>query len=410
MSEYLVVRLSIDSSSATWMVLDSIGQPISQMTTGSLSDIGMQAENRRVILLASGLNVVSTQTVLPAKSRVRLLQMLPYSLEDMVADDIDDLHFALGPRIDSGEVAVAIVARDTLDGWIKQCADVGLFPQFIYSETEGLPDIPGRLILVIDGNQTYGRTEECKYFVLEDFSLLEVLDLLKESSGDDTNNHLLLYTDEEGYGRYESELPELQARTSSIDVELLSDGPLSKFASTLINHPGSNLLQGRYAPISNWSGLIKPWRLAVSLLLGLGLLMFITQSARFISLNNQDQSLLQSLETGCQRSFQSAELSTCRMKIQRLLFPSSTVTGSVSGLDFLATLAIVADAANEDSRIEALTFRNDVMDLRIDASSVVSLDELARAVDSNDIYEVNIQSANPADDRVEGRLRIVGGS
>ena len=409
MSEYLVVRLSIDSSSATWMVLDSSGQPISQITTGSLSDIGMQAENRRVILLVSGLKVVSTHTLLPAKNRARLLQMLPYSLEDMVADDIDNLHFALGPRIDSGEVTVAIVARSILDDWIQQCTDVGLYPQFIYSETEGVPDIPGRLVLVTEGNQTYGRTEEHKYFVLEDFSLLAILDLIKESSGDDTNHHVLLYTDEEGYGRYESELPELQAHTSSIDVELLSDGPFSKFASTLINHPGSNLLQGKYAPISNWSGLIKPWRLAISLLLGLGLLMFITQGAHFVSLNNQDQSLLQSLEDGCQRSFQSAELSTCRMEIQRRLFPTSSVTSSVSGLDFLATLAAVADAVNVDSRIEALTFRNDVMDLRIDASSVVSLDELARAVDSSDIYEVNIQSANPADDRVEGRLQIVGG-
>jgi len=408
MSEYLVVRLSIDSSSATWMVIDSIGQPISKMTTGSLSDIGMQAENRRVILLAPGLKVVATQTKLPVKNRARLLQMLPYSLENMVADDVDQLQFALGPRNDSGEIAVAIVDRDTLDGWIQQCADAGLSPQFIYSETEGIPDIPGRLILVIDGNQTYGRTEELKYFVLESFSLLAILDLLKDSSSDDTNRHVLLYTDKEGYARYESKLPEIQARTSSIDVELLPDGPLSKFASTLVTHPGSNLLQGRYAPTSNWTGLIKPWRLAASLLLGLGLLMFITQSARFISLTNQNQSLTRTLEVDCQNSFQSTALSTCRVEMQRRLSPTTTATGSASGLDFLATLSTVADASNGDNRIEALTFRNDVMDLRIDASSVVSLDELARAVGSNNLYEANIQSANPANDRVEGRLQIVG--
>jgi hypothetical protein len=154
--------------------------------------------------------------------------------------------------------------------------------------------------------------------------------------------------------------------------------------------------------------LIKPWRLAASLLLGLGLLMFITQSARFISLTNQNQSLTRTLEVDCQNSFQSTALSTCRVEMQRRLSPTTTATGSASGLDFLATLSTVADASNGDNRIEALTFRNDVMDLRIDASSVVSLDELARAVGSNNLYEANIQSANPANDRVEGRLQIVG--
>jgi hypothetical protein len=48
------------------------------------------------------------------------------------------------------------------------------------------------------------------------------------------------------------------------------------------------------------------------------------------------------------------------------------------------------------------------MDLRIDASSVNSLDELARVVDSNSLYDATIQSANPADDRVAGRLQITG--
>ena len=408
MSEYLVIRLSNDSSSATWMILNSIGQPISQVETGPLSDIDIQPENRRTILLVPGTKAVSTQTILPVKNRARSQQMLPYSLEDMVAEDIDLLHFALGSRTGTGEVAVAIASRDDLDGWIQQCADAGLSPQFIYSETEGIPEIPGRLTLVIDGHQTYVRTEEHKYFVLEGFSLLSILDLLKGSGDDDTNRHMLIYTDEDGYSGYKNELPALQERTSSIDIEILSDGPLQTFASTLINQPGSNLLQGKYASKSNWPNLIKPWRLAASLLLSFGLLMLITQGARFISLTNNDQALMQSLEAGCQRNFQSTQISTCQAEAQRRLSPVSATTDSATTLDFLSILATFSDAFNQESRIEALTFRNGVMDLRIDASSVTALDELARTVDSNSLYDATIQSANPAEDRVDGRLQITG--
>ena len=252
------------------------------------------------------------------------------------------------------------------------------------------------------------RTEEHKYFVLEGFSLLSILDLLKGSGDDDTNRHMLIYTDEDGYSGYKNELPALQERTSSIDIEILSDGPLQTFASTLINQPGSNLLQGKYASKSNWPNLIKPWRLAASLLLSFGLLMLITQGARFISLTNNDQALMQSLKAGCQRNFQSTQISTCQAEAQRRLSPVSATTDSATTLDFLYILATFSDAFNQESRIEALTFRNGVMDLRIDASSVTALDELARTVDSNSLYDATIQSANPAEDRVDGRLQITG--
>ena len=36
-------------------------------------------------------------------------------------------------------------------------------------------------------------------------------------------------------------------------------------AATLAQRPGTNLLQGAYAPKSNWSAMAKPWRLAASL-------------------------------------------------------------------------------------------------------------------------------------------------
>ena len=35
---------------------------------------------------------------LPAKAGAKLAQMVPYALEEQLAEDIDDLHFAIGRR------------------------------------------------------------------------------------------------------------------------------------------------------------------------------------------------------------------------------------------------------------------------------------------------------------------------
>ena len=98
MSEYLVVRLAPESSSAAWIVLDSAGHRASQLFSGPLSEAAKAAENRRVVLLVPGLSVVSTRASLPVQSQARLQQMLPYSLEEAVAEDVERLHFAAGPR------------------------------------------------------------------------------------------------------------------------------------------------------------------------------------------------------------------------------------------------------------------------------------------------------------------------
>ena len=86
----------------------------------------------------------------------------------------------------------------------------------------------------------------------------------------------------------------------------------------------------------------------------------------------------------------------------------AAATGSGTQRGFLATLAAFTEAREPNSRVEALSFRNGVMDLRVQAPSVPVLDELARNVGAGGEFQVNIQSANPTDQGVEGRLQIVG--
>lgn len=407
MSEYLVVRLAEETSEAMWIALDGDGHRLSQAETGPLEAAVSATEGRRVIVLVDGVSVITTRARLPAKSQARLLKMLPYSLEDIVAEDVEGLLFCPGARDSDGSVSVAIVTRARVENWLAQCEQAGFRPNLIYADTEGVPDTPGNLTLVVEGSRVYGRVPDQAPFVLDGFSLTEVLDIL--SPGDEDNaggRHIVIYADEAGYASCQSEIDALRERFSSVDLQVVAEGPLPRFGATLINQPGSNLLQGPYAPTSNRRELLRPWRMAASLILGFGVLATLTEGVRYYALSQQDQTLTSQLQTGCQNAFQLTRIATCRSELQRRLAASGDSSAATTSPVFLAILAAVAEARDPASRIEALTFSNGVTNLRIIAPDVPTLDGFAREMARSGQFQVNIQSANPGTDGVEGRLQV----
>ena len=259
MSEFLVVRLPEATADASWVVLDGAGHRIAQPETGTLKSAAEAADSRRVILLADGLDVVTTTANVPVKGQARLLKMLPYSLEDVVTEEIDRFFFCPGPRSEDGATAVSIVEREKLDGWLAACEEAGLVPNLVYADTDGVPDTPGNLTLVVEGERVYGRMPDQPPFVLEGLGLADVLQIITPEEEDDASSlHVVVFADEAGYANCESQIDSLRLQVASLDVHMLPEGPLPRFGATLINQPGSNLLQGPYAPKSNWRGLARP--------------------------------------------------------------------------------------------------------------------------------------------------------
>ena len=132
MLEHLVVRLSTTPGNVSWVVLDSTGQRLSPVAHGTLAEASGEAANRRVLLLVSGLDAVCSRASVPVRSASRLRQMLPYSLEDTVAEDVDRLHFAAGAREPSGGIPVTMVTRRRMESWLADCERAGLKPERVY--------------------------------------------------------------------------------------------------------------------------------------------------------------------------------------------------------------------------------------------------------------------------------------
>jgi flagellar basal body rod protein FlgF len=76
--------------------------------------------------------------------------------------------------------------------------------------------------------------------------------------------------------------------------------------------------------------------------------------------------------------------------------------------DFLSTLAAIVTVRDANTTIDALSYRNRVMDLQLEVANVTALDDLARALEQTRRFDVEIEAANQSDSGTEGRIRIVG--
>jgi type II secretion system protein L len=299
-----------------------------------------------------------------------------------------------------------MVSRRRLEDWLAALSAAGLTPQAVYSDAEGVPDTPGTLTLVIEGERVYGRTPERPPFVFEGLGLGAILDALEAEHTDLSSYHAVIYLDSEAQHGYAEDLRDLRARIESTDVKLAADGAWCRLAATLSQKPGINLLQGDYAPKSNWGELWRPWRAAAVLLLAAVLLGVLARGAEFFALRHENQALTSELARACVRAVGAAQLDECEAEVRRRL--GSRGAGADSGRGFLAALAAVADSKQPRGRIEALSYRDEVMDLQLVVPDVSALNAFVQDVGQSKRFSAQIQSTNPTQDGVEGRVRVAG--
>ncbi len=404
MADTFFVRLT-DGGAATWGAFDATGRLVGAIGHGGLEDAHTALANRRCTVLVSGVDVLTAQAELPAASQARLRQIAPFSLEESVADDVERLVFAIGARLEAGATQVAAVAKERIEAWLTQLRAAGIAPQALCSEADGVPDVPSTLVLVIEGDRIAGREPGRPPFVLEGLGLRQALDLVRGRVAEGADlRHIRIFADEAGRSAFAAELEALGDTFASADVKILSDGVFPYLAATLAQRAGTNLLQGTYAPRSNWFAMLRPWRLAACLFGASVALALVLEGAQYWQLRRTDRELTDAVATACQRVVGDSSTSGCQREVRQRL---GARTGGTSE-DFLSTLAAIAALRDGETRVDALSYRNRQMDLQVVAPSVTALDEFSRQLEQTRRFDVELEATSQVDAGTEGRLRILG--
>lgn len=150
MTETLILQLNRTTSGlVSWRVFDSHGNGIGYAQQGTLQELAPQAAQRQLIVLTPGQDTTLLDANIPTRNRQKLLQALPYALEDRLSSDIDDLHFAPGSPEDGQAVPVAVTAHAVLEDWQTALTDAGLRADAMLPDFLALPLTGANWSLVI---------------------------------------------------------------------------------------------------------------------------------------------------------------------------------------------------------------------------------------------------------------------
>ena len=420
MTEYLVIRLGRQADApAQWIAVDGNGARLGSPTSGSLSDAANDIGDRKAIVLVPAVEVLTTTVDIPLKSMARIQAALPFALEEFLADDVENLHFAAGARRDNQQIPVSVVRREQLNAWVETLSDAGIAPLSIIADNHGLARIPGTISLLLTENQIFINDGGDIELVLQDLGPAEALAAIGvldngqsqgESEEENTDatapGHILVYCEAGEDERYSHDWIGIRHDFDSLDIKVLPDGPLPRLAVTVGTGVGVNLLQGEFGAKTEYANLFRPWKYAAILLLVLTGTLLAAKSVDYYQLGKLEASLQeQFLQEYRQIVPGTAEVRDPVAAVSSLRSRAGSSATPELLLESLQQLSR-AMQSNQAAQIEAISYRAGVVDIRLSAPSVAVLDSIRQIIDASGAFNAKILSTDQDGDTVKSRIQI----
>jgi general secretion pathway protein L len=411
MSETLVIHLR-DGAPPRFLVCDSDGRVVVNAVSGELAQATAMSAGRRIAVIVPAGEVLATDSDAPAKGAAKLAQVVPYALEERVADEIEHLHFAIGERAaDSARVPVIVVRRARLEEWLAELRAAGLDPTAIYPESTLLPAMPGQLIALLDGDSITLRHADGPPLVLPALSIADAFEMALASQPpaaaglEPAPLGLLLYSGHDEWDAHQAEIDALRDRFTGVKVQLLPSGPIGVLAPAAAGGEAVNLLQGAFAVSSSLQEGWRAWRIAALLA---GSLLCLHIGAQYFELWSLGKSAA-ALDASIQDAFHVAmpgeqNATNARRRVEKRL---GEIRGGGGGGALLPALSAVASArtAAPTAKIEGMTFRDGTLNLRISAPDAASLDAIGQKLRAAS-WAAEILGASARGDSYSGQLQI----
>lgn len=402
MRETLYIRLrSTDPDAPTAYCIAgsdaALSWPVQQ---ARLDDVLARTAGRRTVVLVPGSEVRLTQVRVPARAAAKVLQAAPYALEEQLAEDIDELHFALGPRLADGAHAIAVVTRARMEQWLAPLRERGIAPQLLVSDLQCLPvpdaaATPPRWSALAEDEQISVRSDVHAGFACAPDDLETCL----QAAGIGADTVLRIVVPRSFHGDF----TRLQQ-----PVELLP-GFGSALEALLPNlHPehAINLLQGAYSQRADYTRLWQPWRAAAVLLAAWIVLAAVNHGVQAWRLGGELAQQQQRNEERFRQLFPSEQRIVdlnAQLEQQARLLQDGGQKGAL--LPLLETLSAAMGAASGLS-VQSLQFREGALFVSLTGSDLQQLESLRSWFAQHPSSALDVQSANSGGDGVQIRLRI----
>ena len=375
------------------------GESPAQPRHGSMDEALAQAKGKPVVLILPGEDVLLTHVSLPIRQTARLRKAIPYALEEDLAADVEELHFALGQRNHDAS-DVVIIARQRLDHWLEPFKKQQMMPRAVVPDILTLPWQAGEWTLLQDENRALVRTDNCAGFSCDADSLGALLSARLD--GDNQPDVIQRYP----CGAVRP--LQLPADTPAVKTQACDGSSLRIFAQGWHPRHSLNLLQAGYNAQTDVAKILKPWRWA-AILFGLWLAAGLTQ--KFIE-RQQLQNQLAGLQTRAEQIFRQTFPDVKRIVNPRVQLEQRLKAlkggGKDSAGDFLAMLTSSGKVIGGQAELtlDNITYRNGQLNFKVGAKSLSQLDNLKQKLEKETGLMTELRFADSGKDRATGQIRL----
>jgi general secretion pathway protein L len=413
MPQTLLLRLPSPGQEETeWLIIDDAGESETTRQRGSLTLAAAVSRSGKVVALAPATQILLAAPELPPGSGVKLARAVPFALEELLTEDIDQLTFALGRRRPTGATPVAAVSRTVLQGWLSDLKGAGLEPLAMYPDISLMPESPGQTVLWLDKERLAVRRPGALPFAVELSPVSEALvvagviaDPLDTTSEPKVPESAVLYVTREDWARVQIELEQLIERFDSLKVQLLPDGPLPWLARGLGTTDAVNLMQGEFARVTDFGARWHQWRTPAALAAVLLAVHVAAQALQIHQVKHETVALDGQIANVFSATMPGETMQDPRRQMQLRL---DRIRRSGAGPEyFLRILKVLSDAiaVAPKTQIESLSYREGSLDMRVNAPSLAALSQLSQFIEKQGM-KAEIQSSTPVANGVDAHIQL----
>ncbi|AEG09495.1 type II secretion system protein GspL [Shewanella baltica] len=392
MSERLFIRLGRTAEQAcSWLVWSEQEQEIiasgELANAQGLSTLTERAGNRPVDVLVPAAAMTLTSVHLPEKGQRQALKALPFMLEEALAEDVDAMHFTVGPR-DGDALSVVAVAHEQMQTWLSCLTEAGLKVKRIVPDCLALPLQECQWAAMNFGNELLLRTGLATGQSLPLPWLPIALEQLRPAQGEVS---VASYTDMQLEG------VELKPQSLELPMLVLARGIL---------HAPVNLLSGVYTPKREYSKQLMMWKSAAIVIAIACVLALVNKgltihqvNGQIADLKAQSESIYQQLVPGNSR------IVNLRSQMESQL---RALQGQGSGAEFFAMLDGLQDAFKQVPELKpnSLRFesaRNEIR-MQVSAKNYAQIEKFKEIVGRR--FQLDGGTMNSGEDQVTSTLTL----
>ncbi len=391
------------SDEVSWQPLGKRPSAQAPKGTGSLAEAAEQIKGWPHLATISSNEILLTQVNIPARNRQRLMQAIPFTLENDLTEEIDKLHFSHDSK-SSDETSVAVVSRERLSAWLERLNQVGLMPRGLFPGVVCLPFIPDNWSVYLGKDLSLVRTDTNSGFTADSDNLSTLLKkALAELSAPPMRLDIFVdpeLNDDHAISIFDDlDIPYHVATSDRYATELISENLDEKHAI--------NILQGSYKQIDKHSLQWKKWLPAAVIFAFFIGLSIVGTFLNYAEYKQQSASLSRQINQVFRDTFPEIKRIVdpkVQMEQQLGILKKDKKVGHAaffSLMEYPATTLSQTDGNN----IESISYRDGQLDLKLILKDLQSLDAIKKDIESHNL-SVEIKSANANGNQITSHLRI----